>query len=201
MRAGQLLRQTIPLRLRRPILDAALKRLDGHGVSAALSYSSTGQDLIIRHIWPGSKTGFYVDVGAWHPKLGSNTYSLYRRGWSGITIEPRRDSTREFRQIRPRDIHLEIGIAPTPGTLHYHVAEGDASPLNSFNADHIQGVGANITAGYLVQVERLDSVLTRLTPSGVTVDLLVVDTEGSDLGVLQSNDWKRFRLSSGNSLG
>lgn len=194
MPAGRLASKIVPLHLRRRILDTVLEHLDGHGASAALSYSSTGQDMIIRHIiGPGATTGFYVDVGAWHPTLGSNTYALYRRGWSGITIEPRRHSTREFRRHRPRDMHLEIGIAPIAGALQYQVAEGDASSLNSFNAQHIKGVGADIVDEYSVEVERLDEVLERLLPSGTTIDILAIDTEGSDVGVLQSNDWDRFR--------
>jgi len=35
--------------------------------------------------------GFYVDVGAYQPQSGSNTYKLYLKGWSGITIEPNPD--------------------------------------------------------------------------------------------------------------
>ena len=31
--------------------------------------------------------GFYVDVGCFHPKKHSNTYLLYKRGWSGINID------------------------------------------------------------------------------------------------------------------
>lgn len=188
------LRRAIPLDLRRPVLDFVLERLDGHGASSTLSYSSTGQDMILRHvIGPGATSGFYVDVGAWHPKVGSNTYALYRRGWSGITIEPRRGSTDDFRRHRRRDIHLEVGIAPEPGTLTYRVVMSHNSSLNSFNAKQIERTGGEIVDEYPVKVDRLDEVLSRWLPSGQTMDVLAIDTEGSDLGVLQSNDWQRFR--------
>lgn len=191
---ANVLRRAIPLHVRRPVLDFVLEHLDGRGASSTLSYSSTGQDMILRHvIGPGAISGFYVDVGAWQPKLGSNTYALYRRGWSGITIEPRRGSTDDFRRHRRRDIHLELGIAPEPGTLTYKVARSDHSSVNSFNAQHIEHIGVEIVDEYPVKVDRLDEVLSRWLPSGQTMDFLAIDTEGSDLGVLQSNDWQRFR--------
>ena len=31
--------------------------------------------------------GFYVDVGALNPRVGSLTYQLYKKGWSGINID------------------------------------------------------------------------------------------------------------------
>ncbi len=38
------------------------------------SYSQEGEDMILRRIFEGQETGFYVDVGAHHPKRFSNTY-------------------------------------------------------------------------------------------------------------------------------
>lgn len=191
---GDLCRRAIPLRLRRRLLDLVLEALDGHGASSTLSFSSVGQDMILRHVLgPGANSGFYVDVGAWKPKLGSNTYALYRSGWRGFTIEPRRGSAREFRKDRPRDEHFELGIAPAAGTFPYMVAGGSNSSVNSFKADYMASIGAEIVDEYPVKVDRLDNFLARSLPSGRTIDLLAIDTEGSDLGVLQSNDWARFR--------
>lgn len=100
-------RRVLPMPWRRKVLDSLLERLDRHGASGAVSYSSSGQDMILAHLLgPGYLEGFYVDVGAWQPRIGSNTFGLYRRGWRGITIEPRRGSTESFRRVRPRDTHL-----------------------------------------------------------------------------------------------
>ena len=49
------------------------------------SYSQLGEDLVIlNHLeWLGKNIkspGFYVDIGAFHPLDGSNTYKLYRNG-------------------------------------------------------------------------------------------------------------------------
>ena len=51
-------------------------------------YSQTGEDAILAHLLFDHDCGFYVDVGAFHPIQYSNTYYFYRRGWTGINIEP-----------------------------------------------------------------------------------------------------------------
>jgi hypothetical protein len=43
------------------------------------SYSQEGEDLILRRIFEHKQKGFYVDVGAYHPFLFSNTYIFYER--------------------------------------------------------------------------------------------------------------------------
>ncbi len=43
--------------------------------------------MIMRRIFEKLRTGFYVDVGAHHPMLYSNTYYFYKQGWSGINID------------------------------------------------------------------------------------------------------------------
>ena len=48
-----------------------------------VSYSDFKEDLILEGIF-GSLTGSYVDVGAGHPVIGSNSYLFYKKGWSGI---------------------------------------------------------------------------------------------------------------------
>src|SRR3989344_4572766 len=71
------------------------------------SYSQSGEDMILRSIFDDKKEGFYVDVGAFHPKLYSNTYYFYKRGWRGINIEPNPGANFG---IRKGDINLKCGI-------------------------------------------------------------------------------------------
>jgi len=63
------------------ILNFKNTYLDGYALK---SYSQEGEDMILRRIFERQSTGFYVDVGAHHPKRFSNTYFFYKKGWSGI---------------------------------------------------------------------------------------------------------------------
>src|SRR4051794_14772116 len=67
------------------------------------SYSQEGEDMILRRFFEEHGKGFYVDVGAHHPKRFSNTYSFYKQGWSGINIDAMPGSMARFRRVRPRD--------------------------------------------------------------------------------------------------
>ena len=43
------------------------------------SYSQEGEDLVLQRIFSEKKTGFYIDIGAHHPKRFSNTYFFYKK--------------------------------------------------------------------------------------------------------------------------
>src|SRR5687767_11168484 len=84
-------------------LKKSLQRMVLGYDSYAPSFSSAGEDMILRHmIGSDKRDGFYVDVGAYHPTLFSNTYFFYLHGWRGINIEARPGSQRLFNEIRPR---------------------------------------------------------------------------------------------------
>ena len=75
------------------------------------SWSQEGEDMILHRIFGGKKSGFYVDVGAHHPKRFSNTYFFYCHGWRGINIDAMPGRMKLFNQWRPKDINLEMGVA------------------------------------------------------------------------------------------
>jgi hypothetical protein len=52
----------------------------------------------------------YVDIGAHHPRYINNTYLFYKRGATGINIEPDPFLIKAFLKVRPKDINLNIGI-------------------------------------------------------------------------------------------
>ena len=74
--------------------------------------------MLLRHLLGSDKMdGFYVDVGAFHPTLFSNTYFFYLNGWRGLNIEARPGSKQLFDKLRPKDINVEIGVSRERGTM------------------------------------------------------------------------------------
>ena len=156
------------------------------------SFSSAGEDMMLRHVFTPRHRGFFVDVGAWQPCQANNTYRLYLQGWRGINIDARPGSMAEFSQVRPSDINVETAIGTDEGEAeYYHVR--DASSRNSLDLDFASGGGNGIDGSEKVEVRRLDRVLDEHLPPGQAIDLLNVDVEGRDLDVLESNDWCRYR--------
>jgi FkbM family methyltransferase len=166
-------------------------------LDAQPSYSQEGEDRLLCRLLAGREAGFYVDVGAHHPTRFSNTALLYEAGWRGINVDPAPGNRREFARVRPRDINLELGVGLQAGTRKYFVFDEPA--LNTFSPDRAADLQAT-THYRLVDILNLEVVtlahlLARYLPPGQPIDLLTIDTEGLDLDVLRSNDWRRFRPS------
>lgn len=163
--------------------------------SFAPSFSSAGEDMILRHLIGSDKSdGFYVDVGAYHPVLFSNTYFFYQYGWQGINIEARPGSRKLFDRVRPKDINLEVGVSRERGELTYYFI-GENSTMNSFSLDFLEHLGmlGEVKREIPVPVFPLAELLERHLPAGRTIDFLNVDVEGHDIQALESNNWTRFR--------
>jgi len=185
-----LTRRWLPLSLKRSFQQLLL----GYD-SYAPSFSSAGEDMVLRHLLGSDKlNGFYVDVGAFHPTLFSNTYFFYLNGWSGINIEARPGSKALFDKVRPRDANLETGISRERGSLTYYFI-GENSPMNSFSPDFLKQIEMldHVKSKISIPTVPLAEILERHLPKGQVIDFLNVDVEGHDLEVLESNDWSRFR--------
>jgi FkbM family methyltransferase len=156
------------------------------------SYSQFGEDRLIADFLREPK-GFYVDVGAFDPWNISNTALLFERGWRGINIDADAGAIERFRQERPDDINLNVGVGLARGELDLFAFEVGA--VNTFDprlADRWVSVfGQPRTVK--VPVLPLSDILAEHMPEGVRIDLLDVDCEGLDEEVIRSNDWERFR--------
>ncbi len=160
------------------------------------TFSQEGEDLLLEEMFQekGGAPGFYVDVGAHHPKRFSNTYTFHMRGWTGINIDATPGSMAAFQEQRPNDINLELGVGAEEGELTFFLFNEPA--LNTFDAQRaafLESTTSFRVAGrHLVPVRRLETVLSQHC-AGKTIDFLSIDTEGFDLAVVRSNDWERFR--------
>lgn len=156
-------------------------------------YSQEGEDIILLRLFEGRRDGFYVDVGAHHPTRFSNTYALYRMGWRGINIDATPGSMQSFSELRPQDINLEFAISDRRGPLSMNVfGEGALNTFDPVLAGSYSAAGYKLRESVSMPTHSLVDVLDRCLPKGQHIDLLTVDVEGEDMGVLRSNDWKKY---------
>ncbi len=159
------------------------------------SYSQEGEDMILRRIFERKRRGFYVDIGAHHPKRFSNTYYFYRKGWRGINIDATPGSMSKFRKMRSRDINLEVAISDKKQQLLFYIFNDPA--LNTFDeklAKLRDGKnGYKIINKIYLQTYTLEEVLDKYLPPGTEIDFLSIDVEGLDFQVLKSNNWSKYR--------
>lgn len=152
------------------MLKTLIKLLLDRGVG-----SQFGEDRILASFLPDK--GFYVDVGAYHPHLYSNTYRLYQKGWSGICVDPNPSTRRLFRLFRPRDSYFTAGVGVKGHRLYFQHKDG---AYNGFSQHPTQPLIGTTE----VPIWPLLTFINR------PVDFLNVDCEGMDLEVLQTHDWK-----------
>ena len=153
-------------------------------------YSQFGEDKILFEIIPKNLSkGFYVDVGCFHPKKYSNTYMLYKRGWHGVNIDMEEDKIKTFNIARPKD-------------FNYIGAISDRVENVKIFRNQKFGVSSTINKGIInkndvideieIKTETLNKVLELSPFKYKEIDLLNVDTEGNDLKVLKSLDFKIY---------
>ena len=162
---------------------------------AQLTFSQNGEDVMLSNMFSRLRKGFFIDVGAHHPFRFSNTYLLYRQGWSGINIDALPGTKKLFEHYRPRDITIEMGVSDVPGSLTYWSFEEPA--YNTFEQSlgeerSTTGV-SRLVKKTSIQALPLRDILSDCVRGNQPIDFLTIDVEGFDLKVLRSNDWTRYR--------
>ena len=188
----QTLKKILPISLKRRMTDFYSYYFD---VYAQKSYSQEGEDMILKRLFEKQINGFYIDVGAHHPRRFSNTYLFYKKGWSGINIDAMPNSMKRFNRLRPRDINIEKPISEKKQILTYYGFNEPA--LNGFSKELSEE--RNGKSGYFIKFTNdietctLEEILDNNLPENQEIDFLNIDVEGLDFEVLKSNNFEKNR--------
>lgn len=75
-------------------------------------YSERNEETIIRHFFRDRRSGFFLDVGAYHYKNGSNTFYLEKSlDWSGIAIDANGEFARGYKDNRPKTMFFNFFVS------------------------------------------------------------------------------------------
>ncbi len=158
-------------------------------------YSQEGEDVVLCRIFEFKENGFFIDIGAHHPTRFSNTYALYSRGWKGINVDATPGSMDIFRDLRPHDINLEMGVGDREGELNYFLFDEPA--LNTFSKERkdylLENTKFRVINEVVVKVKTVTQILDTYLPPAQMIDFMTIDVEGLDLEILRSNDWSKYR--------
>jgi FkbM family methyltransferase len=192
MKIKDIIKIVLPRKLISVLRNVENVYFDGYALK---SYSQEGEDIILRRLFGNQTKGFYIDVGAHHPKCLSNTYFFYKQGWRGINIDAMPGSMKLFKELRPRDINIEQAVSDKKEILTYYIFNEPA--FNGFSkelSNRRNGLGNyRIVSELKLETVPLREILDNYLPTGQSIDFLSVDVEGLDLEVLRSNDWQRYR--------
>lgn len=164
-----------------------------------VSYSQCGEDLIVDFLLTsilGIKNPTYLDIGAHHPWWLNNTYLFYKRGSTGINVEPDPALYKTFIKSRPKDININKGVAfDAKSTIaDFYIMSSRA--LNTFSKEEAERIGnsGTYTIEEIQQIELVTSnnLLSKYF-SGKALDFLSIDVEGWDFEILKSIDFEKHR--------
>jgi FkbM family methyltransferase len=166
-------------------------------MSFKISYAQNREDYLIEAFFPDITKGFYVDVGANDPNEDSVTKIFYKKGWTGINIEPVEAMVKLLNKYRPKDINLALGIADKPGELHFR--EYGGAGMSTFSEplkrEYKDAKNPNVVdfVDKQVKVDTLSNVFRKYVKPDQAIQFIKIDVEGFEFEVIAGNDWDKYR--------
>lgn len=168
-------------------------RNSGSRIRVTKPTSFNGEDLALAHYLPEAN-GRYLDIGSGDPVQGSNTYLFYKRGWSGVTIDPLTRANRRHKRKRRRDHQI---IACVSGVdfqgsdiLFYEYVADDFSTTSRERFLELQANGVKPSSVRNVKTINLNELQLKTNPREAF--FIDIDIEGTELSVLRTIDWSSF---------
>ena len=157
------------------------------------TYAQLGQDTyVLNQIYNGKKDGFYVDVGAYDGKELSNTLLLQQNGWSGICIEPNPNAFKRLKNLRKRRVtNVKYAVYSKSG-LAFEFSDANMLSGITHCLDKYKDLqGMSEAPKYKVKTKTLTDILND-NNAPTYIEYLSIDTEGSEMHVLQGIDFEKY---------
>ena len=156
-------------------------------------YSQFGEDTILQKYLQENK-GFYLDIGSGDPVRGSNTFFLYKKGWSGILIDPLTRNIFSSKIIRRKDKIIQGLVGATNKSYPFY--EMYPYEYSTTNDEIVKGLINNGKAKLVkkVQLNTFSVSELKLDINSSQPSLLSIDCEGLDLEVLKTIDLKTIKF-------
>ncbi len=155
------------------------------------SYSMFGEDTFIKKIFKDQSSGFYVDVGCYHPFEGNNTYLLYKKNWRGINIDVNPFSIELFNTARSKDTNINLAVSNKKTTLKLFYRK-KINMLNTVNKEFAEKNFPNGFKEKVVGSDTLSSIIDKTKYKFKEIDFLNIDVEGNEVNVLQSLNFEIY---------
>jgi FkbM family methyltransferase len=150
------------------------------------------QDELVWAYFGRRRDGFFIEVGANHPREGSQTWLLEQNGWRGMLVEPQERLFQQLCNQRPRArvIRAACSGPEKVGFADLHIPN---ESLNGFATleRNVDDFGICYTHTERVEVVTLDSLLAQTGQP--KVDFVSIDTEGTELDVLRGFNLDTYR--------
>lgn len=149
------------------------------------SFSQFGEDLFIEEFFKNHQIGKYVDLGSFHPMRLSNTYLLYKKGWSGTNVDFNEISIDMFNIVRKRDQNICCLVSDESNLekkAYFHSNWGSGNtvvPDTDFNEV--------LKSEKIMKTRKFEELVN------YNFDFLNIDLEGHDYAVLKTINLKKYK--------
>lgn len=152
-------------------------------------YAELGQDAFVLEMLKEKRCGYFVEFGAMTGKMYSNTYILEKEfDWQGIVSEPNPRFHKELFENRSCIIDNRAVYNKTGAQVNFVCREHGYSGLTDSKQKY--------DGHEIIQVESvtLSDLLSAHDPPD-NIDYISIDTEGTELEILQTFDFSKYRVS------
>jgi hypothetical protein len=190
---GRILKKLKNLPRGRQSMDSPIEELRAMRVS----YSQFGEDLVVRSHFSDfdNTTGRFIDVGAFHPFIFSNTMLLSQLGWRGINIDCDPVKIARFKKLRPLDenISAAVGAAPREMIRLEYGPEALTNRIAAFDEKNLlSACGEQPWKVSPITVTTLTDIIEQSVFREQHFHYLNIDCEGQDLCVLEGLDFSLY---------
>ncbi len=161
-----------------------------------VTFSQFGEDIIMLKMLDRYNVTdiTYFDIGANDPINGSNTYSFYMRGYTGVLIEPNIALYNKIKSVRPKDKCLNFGISSgNQKEADYFMFADDQSGMNTFSEEEAmryEKEGFPIKQKIKMPLKDINEVLAENFSKPPTI--ISLDVEGLDEIILEKLDFEKY---------
>jgi len=155
-------------------------------------YSQNNEELIIRDFFDDRSGGFFVDVGAGHYRINSNTYYLEKYlDWNGIAVDAIPNYERQYLEKRKNTRYFSFYVADrSDEKIDFYMIQKNRRLSTGIESD------AKKQGEYTILKVPTITLNDLLARAGVKrFDLLSMDIQRAEPAALAGFDIKRFKPS------
>ena len=166
---------------------------ENYAKSRTGSKSALRQDLFALLVSGFKQKGFFVEFGACDGLFVSNTFLLEKEfDWEGILSEPARIWHKDLK--RNRTCHISTFAVGSESKKQIQFTEYVSPGLSRSGNRSLTAENGRIKKRYLVESITLLDLLEKVN-APKKIDFISIDTEGSELEILQNFDFSKYKIS------
>lgn len=161
------------------------------------SYSQCGEDLIVNFIFENYlhiQKPSYLDIGAHHPTLFSNTYFFYLKNCQGVCVEADPILCEKIKKKRGKDncLNLGIGLDKKSKADFYIMSSKTLNTFSKSEAERYQSFNDQ-TIEKIIQIPMLPINEVIDSNFDACPHFISLDVEGLDEKILNTFDFSKYR--------